>query len=157
MKGGILPTPSFCGETWARRGGRFLRTPRRCFLPSAGGLQPIFFGRPSIPPSFAEIHPVLSGEFFPAGIPHPSLSPPGNPGEGKLGAGKNGDTGIRGYGSTAARQHGIPASPQHVEKHLTFREKVIIDFKNRGKESKTGYESGGQTLCEFSRIPSSGK
>jgi hypothetical protein len=28
------------------------------------------------------------GESFPAGIPHPSLSPPGNPGGGKLGAGK---------------------------------------------------------------------
>jgi hypothetical protein len=28
------------------------------------------------------------GEFFPAGIPHPSLSPPGDPGEGKLGVGK---------------------------------------------------------------------
>jgi len=28
------------------------------------------------------------GESFPAGIPHPSLSPPGNPGEGKLGVSK---------------------------------------------------------------------
>jgi hypothetical protein len=28
------------------------------------------------------------GESFPAGIPHPSLSPPGDPGEGKLGVGK---------------------------------------------------------------------
>jgi hypothetical protein len=28
------------------------------------------------------------GKSFPAGIPHPSLSPPGNPGEGKLGVGK---------------------------------------------------------------------
>ena len=32
----ILLTPSFCGETWARRGGQFLRTPRQWFLPSAG-------------------------------------------------------------------------------------------------------------------------
>ena len=84
----FLPTPSFCEETWARRGGRFLRTPRRWFLPSAGGLQPIFVGRPSIPPSFEETHPVLSGEFFPAGIPHPSLSPPGNPSEEKTGGGQ---------------------------------------------------------------------
>jgi hypothetical protein len=29
------------------------------------------------------------GESFPAGIPHPSPSPPGNPGWEKLGAGKN--------------------------------------------------------------------
>jgi hypothetical protein len=29
-----------------------------------------------------------SGESFPAGIPHPSLSPPGDPGEGKPGVGK---------------------------------------------------------------------
>jgi hypothetical protein len=28
---------------------------------------------------------VLSGEFFPAGIPHPSLSPPGNPSGEKIG------------------------------------------------------------------------
>jgi len=28
------------------------------------------------------------GESFSAGIPHPSLSPPGNPGDGKLGVGK---------------------------------------------------------------------
>jgi hypothetical protein len=77
----------------------------------------------------------------------------------------HGDGVTRGYGSTAKPQHGstatrqhvIPASPEPVEKHLTFREKVVIDFKNRGKESNTGYESGGQTLCEFSRISSSGK
>jgi hypothetical protein len=80
--------PQFCAKPWARRGGRFLRTPRRWFLPRAGGLQPRFLGSPSIPPSFAERHWMPPGESSPAGIPHPSLSPPGNPGEGKLGVGK---------------------------------------------------------------------
>ena len=46
--------PQFCAKPWARRGGRFLRTPRRWFLPRAGGLQPKFFGSPSVPPSFEE-------------------------------------------------------------------------------------------------------
>jgi hypothetical protein len=31
---------------------------------------------------------MASGEFFPAGIPHPSLSPPGDPREKKLGVGE---------------------------------------------------------------------
>ena len=81
--------PQFCAKAWARRGGRFLRTPRRWFLPRAGGLQPMFLGSPSIPPSFAERHWMAPGESFPAGIPHPSLSPPGNPSGGKLGVGKD--------------------------------------------------------------------
>jgi len=54
----------------------------------AGGLQPRVLGRPSIPPSFAERHWMPSGESIPPGIPHPSPSPPCNPGEGKLGVGK---------------------------------------------------------------------
>jgi len=43
----------------------------------------------------------------------------------KLGVGKNRDAGIRQHGNTVARR-----------KALTFREKVIINFKNRGKEPK---------------------
>jgi len=45
-------------------------------------------GSRSVPPSFAERHWIDPGESFPTGIPHPSLSPPGDPGEGKLGVGK---------------------------------------------------------------------
>jgi hypothetical protein len=75
-------------EALARRGGRFLRIPKRWLLLSRGGLQPRFFRSPSTRPSFAEANPVLSGEFFPAGIPHPSPSPPGNYNEKKLGMGK---------------------------------------------------------------------
>ena len=72
--------------------------------------------------------------------------------KGERRAERRGEAGTRGYGGT-----GPTAAPERVEKHLTFREKVIINFKNRGKESKTGYESGDKTLCEFSRISSSGK
>jgi len=85
--------PQFWAKSRARRGERFLRTPRRWLLPGAGGVQPRFLGSPSIPPSFAERHAMPPGKSFPAGIPHPSLSPPGNPGEGKLGVGKKAQKG----------------------------------------------------------------
>ena len=77
-----------CMKPWARRGERFLRTPRRWFLLKPAGLQPRFLGSPSMPPSFAERGRMPPGEYFPAGIPHPSLSPQGNPGEEKLRVGK---------------------------------------------------------------------
>jgi len=67
-----LAHPQFWAKPRARRGGRFLRTPRRWFLPGAGGLQPKFLSRSSIPPSFAERHWMPPKESFPAGIPHPS-------------------------------------------------------------------------------------
>jgi hypothetical protein len=57
-------------------------------FPGQGGLQPKFLGSPSIPPSFAETEPKDPGESFPAGIPHPSLSPPDNPSEKKTGGGQ---------------------------------------------------------------------
>jgi len=60
--------PQFWEKPWARRGGRFLRTPRRWFLPRAGGLQPIFFGSPSVPPSFAENTGCPRENSFPPGF-----------------------------------------------------------------------------------------
>ena len=83
--GNCLATPQFCEKPRARRGEQLLRTPRLWFHLRTGGLQWRFLGRPSIRPSFAErgwIDPVQS---FPAGIPHPSLSPPSIPNGGKTG------------------------------------------------------------------------
>ena len=60
--------PKFWEKPWARRGGRLLRTPRRWFLPRAGGLQPIFFGSPSLPPSFAENNGCPRENSFPPGF-----------------------------------------------------------------------------------------
>ena len=54
LRRGNLAHPQFWAKPRARWGGRFLWTPRRCFLPGAGGLQPRFCGNPSPPPSFAE-------------------------------------------------------------------------------------------------------
>ena len=85
-----LAHPQFCVKHSARRGERFLRTPRQWFPSRSGGLQPGFCGNPSIPPSPAETHPMPPGKSFPAGIPHPSLAPPaGQSSRGKkLGVGK---------------------------------------------------------------------
>jgi len=75
----LKPGPGGQGDSFG------LQVPPLAGLSRAGGLQPRFLGSASILPPFAEAHPMPPGEFFPAGIPHPSLSPPGNAGERKLG------------------------------------------------------------------------
>jgi hypothetical protein len=84
------PTPSFVRSPGpGEEGDSFgLQVPPLAGLFRAGGLQPRFLGRPSIPPSFAERHWMDPGESFPAGIPHSSLSPPGPSRRAKTGGGQ---------------------------------------------------------------------